>query len=50
MDQAKSNMQNAMSILKGNLAHKFMDLYFWCLSFPLDISNMLKTKNIENPG
>ena len=30
--------------LKGNLAHNFMDLYH------LDISNMLKTKNIGNTG
>ena len=32
--------------VKGNLAHNFMDLYFLCLSFHLDISNMLKTKYI----
>ena len=36
--------------LKGNLAHKFMILYFLCLSFHFDISNTLKTKNIENSG
>ena len=36
--------------LKGNLAHNFMDLYFLCLSFHLDISNMLKTKYIGNTG
>ena len=35
---------------KGNLAHNFMDLYFLCLSFHLDISNMLKTKYIGNTG
>ena len=35
---------------KGNLAHNFMDLYFLCLSFHLDIYNMLKTKNIGNFG
>ena len=32
-------------VIKGNLAH-FMDLYFLCLSYHLDISNMLKTKYI----
>ena len=37
-------------VLKGNLAHNFMDLYFLCLSFHLEIHNMLKTKNIENSG
>ena len=36
--------------LKGNLAHKFMDIYFLCLSFHLDIYDMLKTKNIGNLG
>ena len=36
--------------LKGNLAHNLMDLYFLCLSFHLDISNMLKTKYIGNTG
>ena len=36
--------------LKGNLAHNFMDLYILCLSFHLDISNMLKTKYIGNTG
>ena len=37
-------------LLKGNLAHNFMDFYFLCLSFHLDISNMLKTKYIGNTG
>ena len=37
-------------LIKGNLAHNFMDLYFLCLSFHLDISNMLKTKYIGNTG
>ena len=32
--------------IKGNLAHNFMDPYFLCFSFHLDISNMLKTKYI----
>ena len=27
----------------GNLAHKFMDVYFLCLSFHLDITNRLET-------
>ena len=36
--------------IKGNLAHNFMDLYFLCLSFHLDISNMLKRKYIGNTG
>ena len=27
-----------------------MDLYFLCLAFQLDISNMLKTKYIANTG
>ena len=39
-----------LNIFKGNLAHNFMDLYFLCLSFHLDISNMLKTKYIGNTG
>ena len=31
---------NGKSIyIKGNLAHRFMDVYFLCLSFLLDISN-----------
>ena len=38
------------AMLKGNLAHKFMIFYFVCLSFHFDISNTLKTKNIENTG
>ena len=38
------------SPFKGNLAHKFMIFYFVCLSFHFDISNTLKTKNIENTG
>ena len=29
---------------KGNLAHKFMDVYFLCFSFHSDISNRLKMK------
>ena len=36
--------------IKGNLAHKFMIFYFLCLSFHVDISNTLITKNIENTG
>ena len=36
--------------LKGNLAYNFMDLYFLCLSFHLEIYDMLKTTNIENTG
>ena len=39
-----------MSDLKGNLAHKFMDRYFLCVSLHLEIYNMLETKNIGNPG
>ena len=35
---------------KGNLAHKFTDLYLVCLSFHLDISNMLKANIIGNVG
>ena len=42
--------KNAYKSLKGNLAHNFMDLYFLCLSFHLDIANMLKTKYIGNTG
>ena len=30
--------------LKGNLTHKFMDVYSMCLSFHLDICNRLETK------
>ena len=41
---------NLTPLIKGNLAHNFMDLYFLCLSFHLDISNMLKTKYIGNTG
>ena len=36
--------------IKGNLAHKCMELYFLCLSFHLDVYNMMKAKNIGNPG
>ena len=36
--------------LKGNLAHNLMDLYFLCLSFHLEIYNMLKTNCIGNTG
>ena len=32
--------------VKGNLAHKFMDLYFLCLSFHLDVYIMMKAKKI----
>ena len=35
-------------MFKGNLAHNLMDLYFLCLSFHLDISNMLETKYTLN--
>ena len=38
------------TVIKGNLAHNFRDTYFSCLSIHLDISNMLKTKSIENIG
>ena len=34
--------------LKGNLAHQFMTLYFLCLSFHFEISNILKTIIIGN--
>ena len=36
--------------LKGNLAHKFMDVYFLWLSFHLDITNRLETKRNGNTG
>ena len=37
------NLTYLISDVKGNLAHKFMDIYFLCLSFHLDISNRLET-------
>ena len=39
-----------LSNVKGNLAHKVMALYFLCVSFHVDIYNMLETKDIGNPG
>ena len=39
-----------MILFKGNLAHKFTDLYFWCFSTHLDIVKALKTKTIVNNG
>ena len=41
---------SGLTCLKGNLAHNFMDIYFLCLTFHLDISNMLETKYIGNTG
>ena len=40
--------KSPLYVLKGNLAHNCMDLYFLCLSFHLDISNMLETKYTLN--
>ena len=36
--------------LKGNLAHKFKDLYFLCFIFDLHVVNTSKTKKIGNTG
>ena len=52
-DISKPSWRNpyvSIVLFKGNLAHNIMDLYFLCLSFNLDISNMLKTKYIGNTG
>ena len=49
-DQHNMTGQTLNTSFKGNLSYNVIDLYFLCLSFHLEIYNMLKTKNIENKG
>ena len=39
--------KSPLSILKGNLAHKFAGPYFLCFLFDLDVFNTLKEKILD---
>ena len=44
----KNDVKNDVVHIKGNLAHKFIDVCFLCLSFHLDMSNSKVTEKNGN--